>query len=276
VRAAIVVVVGIAVVRLEFWPAGRFGTNPIRSQPIYSVLAQLPDGIVAQYPVDATSDPYSAIFDQHWHGKPILNGFEIGSPEEQRAMWLEDPSASGTARDLAALGVQYVYVPTTTPAPIRLSNEYPRVARDSAGAAVYGVRPRGRELPAAVFPTKGFGGLEKDVYGRFASLTSSSGTLEVDARCDPCAGTVRFKAGVVGPPRTVEIQDPRGYVLYRRKITVGLVSFPLRFSGQIHLKISTDPGPIAVQKIIPGSGDTRHISINVRHLSFVPGAPSRR
>jgi hypothetical protein len=275
VRAAIVVAVGIVVVRLEFWPAGRFGTNPIRSQPIYSELARLPDGIVAQYPLDVASDLYSAIFDQHWHGKPILNGFEIGSPEEQRAMWLENPSSPGTARELAALGVRYVYVPAATPVPIRLSSEYPRIARDAAGATVYAVRPRSRRPPGAVFPTNGFGGLEEDVGGRFASLVSSSGTLEVDAPCSPCVGTVRFTVGTVGPPRAVEVQDPKGNVLYRRVITVGSVSFPLRFTRQIHLRISTDPGPIAVAKVIPGSADKRHISINVRHLSFVASTPSR-
>ena len=123
---------------------------------------------------------------------------------------------------------------------------------------------------------EGFGGLEKDADGRLASLVSGTGTLEVDARCHPCAGIVRFKVGAVGPPRVVIVKDPRGHVLYRRKIRVAWVSFPLRFSRHVDLKISTQPGPIAVQKIIPGSPDTRHISINVRYPRFLPRAPSPR
>jgi hypothetical protein len=91
--------------------ADPLGTNPLGDARSLKVLSKLPEGIVANYPLEpAGFGDYSAEFFQRQHGKPIINGYEKGSVAERRALQLDDLENPRTPGRLAALGVRYVVI----------------------------------------------------------------------------------------------------------------------------------------------------------------------
>ncbi len=87
----------------------------IQNPPIYSVLRDLPPGAVAEYPiVPSVFGAYDQLQRQDAHRKPLLNGFEPGSPAEVRALRLATLSDK-TIERLRALGIRYVMVDTQYP-----------------------------------------------------------------------------------------------------------------------------------------------------------------
>jgi hypothetical protein len=87
----------------------------IENPPIYSVLRDLPPGPVAEYPIVASVfGAYDQLQRQDAHRKPLLNGFEPGSPAEVRALELATLS-DRTVERLRGLGIRYVMVDTKYP-----------------------------------------------------------------------------------------------------------------------------------------------------------------
>lgn len=262
-QTVIVLVAGITVIALEFWPA-RGGTNPIRTQPVYEVLAKLPAGTVAAYPLTGL-DEYGERFDQQWYDKPVINGYEPGSDAELRAIRLDDLNGKDTPERLAALGVRYVVV--TKPELRESIRERPalRLVHEDPSGAIYRVnRPTTRPAGAA-FLTDGFGPAESGLGGQFHWLEQPSGTIELDGRCTRCSGTLRLAFQSFGRPRRVVIRDPEGRVLLRRTIAVPTqVTFPVRFAEQALLEVATRPGPAPISDVVPGTLDKRALSVGVR------------
>jgi hypothetical protein len=263
VQAAVLVVVAFAVIRLDLWPAPA-GVNPIAAQPIYKPLSELPPGVVAAYPLTG-ADSFGATFDQQWYDKPVLNGFEVGSTEEQRALQLEDLSDPGTPARLAGLGVSYVVVTLPTlRETVRQGPGLRRIAEDPSGVIYRVVPPAGRPAGAA-FAQEGFGPGEPGPRGASYWLMQPTGVIEVHGTCGRCAGTVQLAIESFGQPRTVAIRDARGRSLYRGRITGRTrVRVPVRFSRVTELTVSTQPGPRPVAAVVPGSPDTRTLSVSVR------------
>jgi hypothetical protein len=70
--------------------------------PAYDALRQAPPGILAEYPLKAST---ISLFWQREHGRPLLNGAPAGTSADDLARTLVDPAAPGTAEKLAAIGV---------------------------------------------------------------------------------------------------------------------------------------------------------------------------
>ncbi|MGE5689691.1 MAG: hypothetical protein ACM33B_03960 [Pseudomonadota bacterium] len=104
-RALPVAVVGAAALvsflELAIPPARpTFATEP--APPAYAALERAPEGIVAEYPLKAST---ISLFWQREHGRPLLNGAPANTAADDLARTLVDPAAPGTAEKLAALGV---------------------------------------------------------------------------------------------------------------------------------------------------------------------------
>jgi hypothetical protein len=267
-RAGVLIALAV-VIALDLAPRG-LRTNPIREPTIYRALKPLPEGIVAEYPlVPAAESTYDDLFDQQYHGMPILNGYQQGSPEEARALALADPSLPSTGPGLASLGVRYV-VARNLPANGKLSfsSDFRLIAQDASGK-LYRVAPTHKGIATSAVASDGFDSPEQDAQGRFSWLLKRRGTIAVTAACRRCAGTLFMRLSSFAQPRTVTALDARGRVLARRRVVDGAVlRLRLWVARSSHVTIVTSPGPQPISQTLLGSRDPRSVSINVRDLRF--------
>lgn len=250
-------------------------TTTLTHQPILDVLARQPPGGVAQYPLFPNGyGDYADIYYQDVYDKPLLNGF-AGTPQESRDLSLANLAAPGTAAGLATLGVRYVFItriPISPPVvnPGRPGRGFQFVAKGAWGlntAEIYRVtaRPRGALLTLQ----SGFGDAEQSGPQQLRWLTARQGQLDLNGRCAPCAGRLRFTATSLARPRRLKIATQDGHVLLNRVIAAPTkIDLRLRFDRRLALVATTSPGPEPVAKAIPGSSDPRSVSVSFTNLRF--------
>lgn len=151
--------------------------------PAYAWIAARPgDYAVAEYPLvppDSGGNELAAVFNQRFHGRPLLNGIMPDTESNSMRDELRNPNLAGVPGRLAALGVRYVvwsshvleqlnklnptlFAPyySYRPAP----PQYRREAAFADGSAVYSVQ----ELPDPVFAfyARGVSTLATDADGQ--------------------------------------------------------------------------------------------------------------
>ena len=248
VRALLfVAIAAVVVIDLRAVP---LAPTKLGERPSLERLSQLPEGIVANYPIEpAGFGDYSAEFNQGLHGKPIINGYEEGSLAEKRALEfdeLDDPTDTGEARRTGgALGVVRPCADRgrrTGPGPPRARpadrhGRWPSCGlrgHGEAAAARYhrpGLRRRSRWLPAA----SGIAG------------SSDEGQVELLGPCSACKGTLKVDAESFQRPRTVSLARKDGSLVSARRVPAGKrvrVSFPVEFRHRETLLVRTEPGPL--------------------------------
>jgi hypothetical protein len=88
--------------------------------------------------------------------------------------------------------------------------------------------------------------------------------IEVQGRCDPCRGNIRFTAASLARRRTLVVRDANGDVIAGANVSThpSTVSFPVRFHRRASFFLSTRPGPESIAAAT-GVGDPRVVSIQV-------------
>ena len=99
--AVVVVAMVVSFLELTISPAQpRFRTSPV--PPVYEALADIPAGIVAEYPLITSNDH---IIWQTVYKRPLLNNAEFGTLADAARRMVLNPRVPGTAETLALLGV---------------------------------------------------------------------------------------------------------------------------------------------------------------------------
>jgi hypothetical protein len=260
----LVVIAAIVVVDLRATPLPR---TKLGERPSLERLSQLPNGIVANYPIEpAGFGDYSAEFNQGLYGKPMINGYEKDSMAERRALQLDELDDLRTPGRLAALGVHWVVYEHV---PIDAGVQDPgrpgkglRLITDDGHAAVYEVTAR--PLPMVTIGA-GFGAIEKapgDSNKRW--LTVNVGRVELLGPCQSCRGIFSVEAESFHRPRSVSLVREDGAVVSVRRVPADRrmrVSFPVTFRHRETLLVRTDPGPRPVAEEI-GAPDPRSLSVS--------------
>ncbi len=234
------------------------------------------DKLAAEYPlvIDIYSD-YRYMLSVNVIHHRLINGYLDGSPEEQRAMWLEPLNDPTTAGELARLGVRWVMInesdnpPVNSIPPGKPGRGFRFVARE-AGWSLWQVIARAATSQA--YPTTGFS-YPFGTAGALGSwLTASSGKIRVEASgcARGCDGTLRFTATSFAIPHLATF-SVGGHVLARVAVSAkrpldqpsGASDRPL---GDISVRV-TPPG--VAPHDVNGSADTRTLSIAVLEPSFV-------
>jgi hypothetical protein len=259
-----------AVVVVDLRVAG-IGTNRVATSPLYEQLEDLPDGLVASYPIEPSGHgDYSAEFSQQWHEKPLVNGYLQGSLEESRALQLDDLEDPRTPARLATLGVRYVVIEDV---PIEAGVQDPgtparglRLLTEDGATTLW--RVTAKPLPLLTTGS-GFSPAEAGPDGvLFHWLAADEGELELRAACDPCNGVLRFRAHSFARPRELRLSDPEGRVVGRARIGTAdrSVELPVRFARRAVYRVETRPGPEPIAEAIEGSQDPRSVSVAFLNL----------
>jgi hypothetical protein len=265
VQALILAAVAVVVVAdLRSRPVG---TNTLDDPPIYAELKSLPEGLVAEYPIEpAGHGDYSAEFYQDLHDKPIINGYAKGSLSELRALGLARLESAATPGRLRTLGVRYVVVthvpldPGVTPP--GTPGRGLRLVAPGRYASLYEVDAAPRPL-VTVGP--GFSLPEKAPRGRtYQWLTADDGELEVRADCSKCDATLEVEAQSFARPRILRLRDSQGRTVAERRIgsRPQTVSFPVRFNGRALYEVTTSPGREPIARVT-GGPDPRSVSVSL-------------
>jgi hypothetical protein len=241
VAVAVIVVVDL---RAEPQPPTELGERPGLEH-----LAQLPDGIVANYPIEpAGLGDYSAEFNQGTQGHPILNGYKDRSMAEYRALELDDLEDPRTPGRLAALGVRYVLIEHV---PVDEGVQDPgrpgrglRLIVDDGFESIWRVTAKPRPLAtlgAGFSPPEPAPG-----NGEFRWLAADRGEIELLGGCDVCRGTLTVEIESFLRPREVSLVRKDGTVLSTRSVPVSRrvrLSFPVEFRRRETVFVETAPGP---------------------------------
>jgi hypothetical protein len=262
VRVLVLVAVTAIVVidlRAEPQPPTKLGERPGLER-----LAQLPDGIVANYPIEpAGSGDYSAEFNQGIQEHPILNGYKDGSMAEYRALELDDLEDPRTPGHLAALGVRYVLIEHV---PVDAGVQDPgRPGRglhlivDDGFESVWRVTAKPR--PLATFGA-GFSPLERPEKREFRWLAAEQGEIELLGGCAVCRGTLTVEIESFLRPRQVSLVREDGTVLSTRTAPANRraqIAFPVEFRHRETVLVRTTPGP-APESTLPSA---RVVSVSI-------------
>ena len=240
-----------------------------RAPAIYEQLRALPAGTVAEYPIAPAEDPdYADLFFQDAHGKPLLNGYAIGSFEEARALELATLTDAASARGLATLGVRYV-----------LLNRQPYgTAPDRTGAIGAGLRQLADDGRRVLFevtarpgvlvtPHPGFEEPEGDGY---RWMNDDEARITVEGPCSPCDGVLRFRAWSFHTERRLTVSGPDGRVLHEQAIPQDPVDVevPLRVDRSAVVTLRVDRAPTTIGDVTD-SPDHRAVTLNVTALDYV-------
>jgi len=217
-------------------------TQPV--PPAYAVVARLPEGVLAEYPLRA-SDIYNLW--QREHGRPLLTGAPEETPADDLRRVVMDPAAPGTAEALASLGVTAIIVhPGSADVEVapRLptgGEGYEKVASFDDGTSVW--RVTASPAPAVAFYRGPDFGPPHAVDGTvFHPLFGSNGRMDFFARN---AGTieVRFEAVPAEGTTAIRIVGERGEVTRelsgRSEVSIR-VDVP---AGRSELTVWTEPPP---------------------------------
>jgi hypothetical protein len=145
VSAAILAAAAI-VIPLDLWSKFEPNTRRLEQPAIYGTLRDQPPGIVAEYPIQPSgyAENYDEVYNQQFHGKPIVNGFQPHSDDEAETLGLASLSDPRTAPRLAERGVRYVLLKRRefpySPRPGRPGAGFELIRR-SAYADLYRVTP---------------------------------------------------------------------------------------------------------------------------------------
>lgn len=257
----------LAVVAVDLWARPPDPVNALGPPATYyQRAAQLPPGILVEYPVFAAEFPDSnAIFWQGAHNHPLFQGYNVGE-DESRKLELADPRDSEAAGDLAAWGVRWVLLRPYPGLPTELGRGFRLVYSDPSGVKIY-------EVTAAPSRTQvdalsGFSVVEGKPNQQSRWMTGKEGRLLVRGDCDPCRGELSFSASSAEVPRTIVFRDSAGRELARRPVPVSSptrVTVPLTFRRQTVVTLTTEPGPQP-----PALPDTRTLSVIVNEPRFTP------
>jgi hypothetical protein len=267
------------VVPADLWGRLTGRVNPLGVPHTYQVLARLPKGDVAEYPLMPAGDGlYTDIYYQAAYHKPIINGYAEGSAEEARALSLSLLADPATAPRLAALGVKYVELRHAPPGyglplPGTPTRDFVRLAEDDY-ATLYGIH---LHTYAIATPEVGFGLPEYLPNGRSQWLLSPSGQLVLQASCSACTGTLSFHLESFARPRQAVLRGPGGRVLWQGLVTAREVSLPIQLHHVVTLTLSSSPGPQSI-RAATGVPDPRSVSLQVRApaVTLTRGGGQRR
>ncbi|MGD0453142.1 MAG: hypothetical protein ABSB69_06055 [Solirubrobacteraceae bacterium] len=254
---------------LDLWAPQHGHVTRISTPAIYKTLAREPMGIVAEYPLAASSfNSYSDIFYQSAYGKPLIGGYLEGSFQERLSFSLADLSDPSTAPRLATLGVRYVLLDATPaswgawPAAGEPGAGFRLIARGSY-ADLYRVTARPRS-PALVAAGAGFGATLLTT-GSVNWLERTSGTIDLVGTCTSCNGVLSMTLASYSQPHKVTVFDDHGRVLARGTVGASArVAIPLHFSRHTALRLVATPGP---QPVSDTEGSPS-VSVEVVNLEF--------
>jgi hypothetical protein len=268
---AIVAVAAVAIIGVDYRPATGLIT-PLGPRTIDAAVKRLPPGIVAEYPLGVGGSSYDAIWDQQWEGHPVLNGYQAGTFEESRALSVSDPADPATPSALAAIGVRYVLDPNNvTTVGLRFPRSGYRLLASDPSGSVYAVISH--RTAVAAFPADGFGAPEQSPQGPFEWLQQPTGQVEIDGNCGQCRVVVRMLLGSFARPRFVQIRDTAGRLLFEHWVANQYdlpVALSVAFSRKIRLVLTSKPGPIRIQSVVPSSPDQRSVSVALSRLNATP------
>ena len=240
---------------LTIYPARpRIRTDPRPAE--YAAVARTPPGILAEYPIDLSSD---YVFWQSIHHRPILNGPPVFPAEDARRV-LIDPAVPGTASKLSLLGVTAIvthadaldYLSSNPDVPnANWGPGYALVARGSDGASLW--RVVAPPAPALVTLRGGFGA-PLPPQGTFVGYPFDSpsgvGALEFTAHKPE---VVRLAFDAVPPQgrkavlRLADERTERPFTLDGRTRVSVLVRIP---RGHSLVLVKTDPPPTSDEDAI--------------------------
>jgi len=245
--------------------------STLSDQPVYQYLESQPKGILAQYPLYPNGyGDYGELLFQGFHNDPILNGYG-GTAQEPRDLSLANLAAPATVPSLATLGVKYILVtdvpvapPVVTPGtpPARDVQLLGRGKYGGSTGTVYKITAK----PAALSSGGGnFGPTEGTPPDLGQWLMGPTGTIDVRAACQSCAGVVRFSLATLIHARTVTVRNAAGRVVWRKKIAPGIqvkAAVPVQVTGGAgRLTVTADPG---IEQV-PGP-DPRSVSVMMMSL----------
>jgi O-antigen/teichoic acid export membrane protein len=253
--AALAIVACISILELAINPSRpRFETSP---QPrIYSALAEVPDGIVAEYPL-LTSNDY--VIWQTVYRRPMFGNADFGTPADAARRTVLNPRVPGTAEALALLGVTAIithpdalrYVDTAPDVPnASWGPGYELVARAADGSSVW--RVVAVAAPALVTLAGGFGEpiTDTDAFVGYPLVSPSGvGTIEFTAKA-PATVRLRFDATTPRTEQTLRLADADHELPFALDpdATVGvLVEVP---RGHSYLTIKTDPAATSTEDAV--------------------------
>jgi hypothetical protein len=246
-KVAIMSLASIAI-PLDLWAPQHGHVTKISTPGIYRTLARQPPGLVAEYPLaPADTNVNADIFYQRVYDKPILGGYQDGSPQEGRAYSLAVLSMPSTASRLATLGVRYVLLDASPPtwgweASGNPGAGFRLIAREPY-ASLYLVTAHPAS-PALATTSDGFLRAGIAPGGPVTWLEQASGEIDLIGPCARCEGTLSMSLESFAQPRTVTILDGGGHALTRLLVTKPTqVRIPLRFSKRTTLRLQATPGP---------------------------------
>lgn len=264
VWAPVVVALVSVAVAVDGWARVPPGTTRVAVPPSIEALADEPAGAVAFYPLaPAAQSASEPIFYRHYFQHPIINNARAGSREEMYKLTLGDLKDPRVPQELARLGVHYAVAVKRMNFPAGKPWEQPPVrglelVKEDADAVLY--RVTAAPATSAVYGDSGFsipihdrGYLNGKRYAQW--LFGESGTLVVDADCDPCEGTVELLAASYAQGRTLTFTDAAtGAVVARRRVEPypQRLRVPVRFSRRMELRLTPDPpGQLAAEIYVP-------------------------
>lgn len=247
--------------------------------PEYAALEGAPRGILAEYPLIEDLDN---LFWQQIHGRPVLNNSAFGTAVGEANRVLVDPSAPGTASQLALLGVTAILthadaldykqgIPDVPNA--SWGSGYELVARTPNGSSVW--RVVAEPAPALVTLPGGFTGPTRPTDGVVGyPLVSPSGVGEIQFTTRS-PGTVRLTFDATPPQgrqvlRLVDSSTDMPFTLEGRTRVSVLVRIP---RGRSILLVKTDPAATSEADAVVLSAPRAERSSGAAQLQAEPVSP---
>ncbi len=275
VVAPLLIVISCVIVKDLWWKAVP-STITLPTNPIWQLVGRQHDNkLAAEYPlvIDIYSD-YRYMLSVNVIRHRLLNGYLYGTPDEQRAMWLEPLNDPETAAELARLGVRWVMVnksdnpPVNSIPPGTPGQGFRFVARE-AGWSLW--RVTAVAARTQVYPTTHFSYPFGTAGALGAWLTADTGKVRIEASgCRTgCSGTLQFGAVSFarGHVATFSLGD---HVLARTVISTSsrTIKFAVRLIGPItDISVRVTPPGVSPESV-NGSGDTRPLSIAIQEPHF--------
>jgi hypothetical protein len=259
---------------VDLWarpPAPR--VKPVAIPTEYVWLHEHPGGIVADYPLKPAVFPnYSPLLYSEMDGHPSFQGYVSGSVSETVKLGLADLRESGTAPELAALGVRYIVVHPGQPGgnAASLLGQHYVLRYASARGDIWQV---GATPPQARVDTlDGFDPLQGSPGAEYRWIIGPAVLGLTAQQCASCHAGVTFTSTSNRYPRTLTVrQASSGRVLARARVPAN-GSVRIRVAditlagGRARLLLSTDIPPTAPRsKTVP---DDQSITVGEAALTL--------
>lgn len=233
----------------DAWVAAHPGSYAIADYPLLPALSG--------------SNEYTYLFEQRFHGHPLLNGLQAGTDSESMREEFRDPNRLGVPTHLASLGVRYVLwhsdvlesynrLSTALAAPyydwVPQAPGYQLEASFPDGSAVYSVTAQSGD--AFAFFAAGFGPVQTAPDGRPARAMTSGASparIYLYAPESPVALDLRFDC--FGQGGSVEVRSS-GRTVASSELTAGS-------PGKIAVRVAAKSGVTVLEFVrLPGSSNT--------------------